>query len=232
IVSKVSYGLYIDANNNFIQGNYIGTNASGANLGSYDGIVCYGSNNTIGGTEAGERNVIAFNGRGIALGGANNQVRRNSIYANTTQGLQGNYPPPRLNGTSGTLTGATANTSFTIEFFSNDTCVEFYEQAKTFISDVTVMTDASGNASFSVPAGQDVTATASTPGLNTSSLSNCAGPIILNPTHLEFEATVVGSSTTPTPTPSPTPKTVTLRNGGSTTLNWQAAVTTGSGGDW
>jgi hypothetical protein len=75
---------------------------------------------------------------------------------------------------TGALTGATPNTSFVIEFFSNSACENpGFQQAKNFIGDLTVMTDASGNASFNLPAGPNITATASATGLNTSSLSNC-----------------------------------------------------------
>ena len=73
---------------NTIQGNLIGTDATGngALRNLLDGISAGGSANTIGGTGAGEGNVIAFNGAiGIRSNGANviqNSFRGNSIHSN------------------------------------------------------------------------------------------------------------------------------------------------------
>src|SRR5205085_3020862 len=83
-----------------IKGNKIGTNAAGTgNIGnSSHGIelCCGAGNNTIGGTNAGEANVIAFNGgvgvtvHGVMSGstGANgNRITGNSIHDNTGLGI-------------------------------------------------------------------------------------------------------------------------------------------------
>ena len=81
-------GIRVSSSFNVIQGNRIGTNATGTSaLGNLDnGISAGGSANTIGGTAAGEGNVIAFNGgTGIRSNGANvlqNSYRGNSIYSN------------------------------------------------------------------------------------------------------------------------------------------------------
>ena len=233
-----SRGLAISGSNNVVQHNGIGTNADGDSLGnSADGVAISGSNNTIGGTEDGAGNIIAFNGfYGVFIGGGTgNVVRRNSIFGNAVLGI-GNFAAnsaktPTLSGTTGALTGATPNTSFIIEFFANETCAgPGFEQAKNFIGDLTVMTDASGNASFNLPAGPSITATASATGLNTSSLSNCVAgtplpsQIGLNPTRLSFDATVGQGN--------PASKTVTLTNTGGGTLNWQGAAATTAGGNW
>jgi uncharacterized repeat protein (TIGR01451 family) len=71
-------------NNNVVQGNFIGTDASGtAALGNtLDGVFIFdnASNNTIGGTAAGARNVISGNGNnGVAISGPGNQVQGNFI---------------------------------------------------------------------------------------------------------------------------------------------------------
>lgn len=79
--------------NNTIQGNYIGVNTagSGTNFGNTtDGIQIFlsSANNTIGGTNAGEGNLIAFNAnRGVSLqstAGTGNRILRNSIHSNGT----------------------------------------------------------------------------------------------------------------------------------------------------
>lgn len=79
--------------NNTIWGNYIGVNpaGNGSTLGNTtDGIQIFlsSSNNTIGGTNAGEGNLIAFNAnRGISLqstAGAGNKILSNSIHSNGT----------------------------------------------------------------------------------------------------------------------------------------------------
>ena len=46
---------------NVLLGNFIGTNASGANLGDGTGIIITTSGNTIGGVTAGSANLIGFN---------------------------------------------------------------------------------------------------------------------------------------------------------------------------
>ena len=79
--------------NHVIQGNFIGTDATATlNLGNGDGgVIVAGHNWTIGGTGAGEGNVIAHNGApygGIVNGGYQMaRIRRNRIFDNETLGI-------------------------------------------------------------------------------------------------------------------------------------------------
>lgn len=92
ISGNTDYGIRIwgsGSNNNKVIGNYIGTNVAGdAPLGSYAGIFISGGaqENTIGGTAAGERNVISGNNfAGVLLADTsfNNNVRGNYIGTNS-----------------------------------------------------------------------------------------------------------------------------------------------------
>jgi parallel beta-helix repeat protein len=106
-------GIYIDGTSvsvtsNFIQGNRIGTKADGTTaLPNIQGIVFNDGclNNLIGGTGAGEGNIIAFNTQsGIVAVGNNtrgNRFSRNSIFQNTLLGidlLDDKLPTPGLSG--------------------------------------------------------------------------------------------------------------------------------------
>jgi hypothetical protein len=71
------------------------------------------------------------------------------------------------------------NTTFTLEFFSNNECdPSGFGEGETFLGATTVTTDGSGDASFSVTFAMSVgcnsiTATATDPAGNTSEFSNC-----------------------------------------------------------
>lgn len=96
-------GIYISANNVTVQGNYIGTDASGTlDLGNGKptgaaGIENSGTNNTIGGTGAGAGNIIAFSGSttccgrpfgvGVRVFGTGHRIRGNSIFSNAEIGI-------------------------------------------------------------------------------------------------------------------------------------------------
>jgi hypothetical protein len=114
-----NHGIFIDgvgATGNQIQGNYIGTVADGnADLGnSQNGVwIKSGSNNTVGGTATGARNVISGNsdnGVRISDGGTNNPVAGNYIgldvtgtaaIGNTSSGIEiMNSPTNPVGGTS------------------------------------------------------------------------------------------------------------------------------------
>jgi parallel beta-helix repeat protein len=80
-----SYGIWIDysdVQNNVVQANRIGTNAAGtaALANTSTGIVVGASNNTVGGSAAGQGNVISGNrGDGIDLYATGNVIRGNAI---------------------------------------------------------------------------------------------------------------------------------------------------------
>jgi hypothetical protein len=91
ISGNVSYGLYIQAgNNNLVEGNYLGTDATGTiALGNSYDIRIDSSNNMIGGSAAGARNLIAGSFNGVFVSsGTGNVIQGNFIGTDVT----GNYP--------------------------------------------------------------------------------------------------------------------------------------------
>lgn len=87
-------GLILNNNNAVIAGNYIGTDTSGTGASGNGrfGVYINGSdNNMVGGTAANASNVIAYNAKGVVLPllprGADNTIQRNSIYGNTSLGI-------------------------------------------------------------------------------------------------------------------------------------------------
>ena len=100
------------ATGNKIEGNYIGTNASGtADLGNLYGVYIEGTNNTVGGTEAGARNVISGNVIGVSIflsGATGNKVMGNYIGTDAA-GTQpvGNNLGVLINGASSNTVGGT-----------------------------------------------------------------------------------------------------------------------------
>jgi CSLREA domain-containing protein len=109
-------GLSIfNATGNVVQGNRIGTDASGtADLGNAgDGVFVSASNNTIGGTAPGERNIISGNGvSGVFIqgGSSDNQVLGNYIGtdASGTADLGNSLNGVSINGANNTVGGAAA----------------------------------------------------------------------------------------------------------------------------
>jgi hypothetical protein len=94
IAASLSQGIISEGGHGaVIQGNFIGTDESATlNLGNHGGAMAVGGNNwTIGGTAAGEGNVIAHNGApygGIANGSPSGAaIRGNRIFANTPLGI-------------------------------------------------------------------------------------------------------------------------------------------------
>jgi parallel beta-helix repeat protein len=195
-------GVGIYSNSNVLEGNFIGTDPSGGlDLGNGGNGVAvrafqYGFRNTIGGSEAGAGNTVAFNGQdGVLIDtGTGNAVQQNTIFANAGLGIElrnhGNQDQAaptldtaRSDGSSttvaGTLTSA-PSTAFSVEFFVNAVCdPSGFGQGERFLGAALETTDATGQAAFTVTlgvgvsAGQFVTATATDPAGNTSAFSNC-----------------------------------------------------------
>jgi len=102
-------GVYFSASStNKVQGNYIGTDATGkANLGNGESgmLMFLSSQNTVGGSDAGSANVIAFNGSdGVTIddSGTGNRILRNSIDSNDVIGID-------LVGGDESISGTTSN---------------------------------------------------------------------------------------------------------------------------
>ena len=85
-IAGLGRGVGLVGSDHTIRGNFIGTNAAGtAELGIEDeGISSIASDLTIGGTAAGQGNVIGGAAPGISLGGSNNTVYGNFLGTDTT----------------------------------------------------------------------------------------------------------------------------------------------------
>ncbi|HEX7333081.1 MAG TPA: SBBP repeat-containing protein [Pyrinomonadaceae bacterium] len=167
---------------NVIQGNLIGLNALGAGAlpNTESGINCGTFNNTIGGTQSGAANKIAFNGEaGIrAATGTRNSFRGNSIFSNGglgidlgTEGVTDNDPDdsdagannlqnfPVLTsvtsiGNSTTILGSlksTANATFHIDFYSSAALDPSGNgEGALFFNTTSITTDGNGDATINV----------------------------------------------------------------------------------
>jgi hypothetical protein len=194
-------------NGNTLKGNYIGTNATGtAAIPNNTGVLVAGAaqNNAIGGTAAGEGNLIAFNtGDGVRVsdaGTTGNTIRGNSIHSNGGKGIEtingGNLElaPPVITGFGSVMGTACANC--TVDIYSdNEDEGRVYEGSTT--------ADGAGDWTFDgSPEGPKVTATATDAAGNTS----------------EFSVPMAVPAATPTPTP--TPGATPTPTGATRTLQW------------
>ena len=176
--------LFVDATTlgNVVQGNFIGTNATASaalpNAASGVDFQTGSSNNTIGGTGPGTKNVIAFNGgRGVFVeDGTGNAILGNTISYNGVLGIDlgpagvtpndlgdpdpganllQNFPVltgivlgPTSTQIQGTLNSLAA-TSFRIEFFGNIVCdASGYGPGQRPLGATTAITDAGGDVSI------------------------------------------------------------------------------------
>jgi len=115
--------INIISGGNFVQGNFIGTQADGVSpLGNAGSVAMSGdfgaSNNTIGGVAPGEANVIAF-GASYGIGGdggsgAGNTFRGNSIHDNGGLGIDLMYDHPSFNDPQDADTGFNGKQNFPI----------------------------------------------------------------------------------------------------------------------
>ena len=100
---EANVALTTGSANNFVRGNFIGTDVNGTSLlggGLAGGVQISGTSNTVGGTTAAARNIISGNGRGIWLLGS---------------GASGNLIQGNFIGTDVTGTSALGNTSDGVE---------------------------------------------------------------------------------------------------------------------
>ena len=183
------------------------------------------ANNVIGGTAAGAANTIAFNGGpGVFVSsGSADSIRGNSIFSNAGLGIdllpsgpsandQGdadigannrqNFPvltslTPAANPTTivGTL-NSTANTTFTIDFYTNTTCDPSGSgEGAQYLASMAVTTAADGNGAINftlgspLAAGAIVTATATDPAGNTSEFSPCVSGAFISFSQANYAVT-------------------------------------------
>jgi CSLREA domain-containing protein len=190
VISAHDEGVVIVGNSatgNKVEGNHIGTDPSGTkDLGNdTSGVTIVGApNNTIGGTTAATRNVIAFNdGAGVAVIGQSatgNRVLSNSIYSTPGLGIDlgsdgptANDPGDADNGpnnlqnkprvTSAKTGGGKTTVSARLSSTPTKTfTVQFFsnpsgtDEGKTFIGQKSVTTDKSGEATFAFSPAQKV----------------------------------------------------------------------------
>ena len=132
-----SSGVEIEASDNLVVGNLIGTNAAGTGAmgNAYSGVYVGAASNTIGGTTAAARNVISANGlagisQGIDLAASNTLVEGNYIGTDVTGTValgnhgQGIWATAGSNTVGGTASGAgnliSGNTVVGIWFYSGN----------------------------------------------------------------------------------------------------------------
>jgi len=202
--------LIAGADGNRVQGNYIGTDASGtAALPNLTGVaVVFGChNNTIGGSSPGEGNVIAFNQEyGVKVDGygaeaTGNTISGNSIHSNGEKGIENEHggntelAPPIVDSAVGSASGHTDPKCYpcTVEVFSDDE-----DEGRIYHGSTTTNNDATGTWSYpGEVTGPNVTATITDADGNTSEFSV--------PVEVTEETPTPSPTPTPTPTPSPTP---------------------------
>jgi titin len=127
ISGNTGYGIYLAGSNGMVEGNYIGTDASGeAALGDGNGgIYVPGAAATIGGTATGARNVISANGAdGILLTGPSGLIEGNYIGVDATgEKARGNHVYGLLveqRASSTTIGGTAAGAANVISANGND----------------------------------------------------------------------------------------------------------------
>jgi hypothetical protein len=114
VISDWENGIFLgeDATDNSVRGNFIGTDAAGANLSNNIGVALTNAlNNTIGGTSAAARNIISDNGIAISIsGGKDNVIQGNYIGTNAAGDARlGNNQGVALSNTpDNTIGGTTA----------------------------------------------------------------------------------------------------------------------------
>ncbi len=171
ISGNLDRGITMDGSSNVVQGNFIGTDVTGAlPLGNArTGVEAGGQGNQIGGTNAGAGNIIAFNGtaggdgsvttNGVDLkaGSTGSTVLGNSIFDNLGLGIDVNadklvtagYPVLTLVTNTGGVTQIrgtfTPSVTFRLELFVNPTAdPSGFGEGKTLLISTNIVTDAGG----------------------------------------------------------------------------------------
>ena len=114
ISGNTGNGIVLSVGNNTVQGNYIGTNSAGTSaVANQTGISVTSSNNQVGGTSAGARNVISGNtNEGVYVIGSSNSVLGNYIGVNAAgDSAIANLYGISLNGGSNNVIGGTTSSS-------------------------------------------------------------------------------------------------------------------------
>ena len=232
-ISGNYYGVFLTdpgTSGNVVEGNFIGTDANGNNsgVGNYANVELQSdaTGNVIGGLAPGAGNVIAFaTGYGVLLynsGTTNNSIRGNSIFDNAYLGIalvgDGGPGPNDLQSSpvitnaygygettvvAGTLNSLPGAVFYLDVYRSNPD--NRYGEGQFYLGTVSVTTDGSGNAGFSLTntdgnyAGQYITATATAATGDTSEFSpdvlatnaslpsaTFAGPFLASPGGFSF----------------------------------------------
>jgi hypothetical protein len=143
-----NYGIILSqGSGNLVQGNRIGTDASGARaLGNLFGVFITGSDNTLGGAGEGARNLISGNGlRAVDIFGAGNRVQGNYIGTDVTgTAAVGNRDGVFITGSNNVIGGTEAGAGNLIS--GNDNGVYISGGAGNLIQGNRIGTDASGAA--------------------------------------------------------------------------------------
>jgi T5SS/PEP-CTERM-associated repeat protein len=190
ISGNLNRGITLDGFNNVVQGNFIGTDVTGLNpLGNArTGVEISGPGNTVGGTNSGAANVIAFNGVDgggvfttngvdVAPGATGYAILGNSIFDNAGLGIDVNangvvtagFPVLTVASNTTSLTVIrgthTPSTTFRLELFTNPSPdPSGYGEGHTLLASTNLTTDGGGNFALNWPAalppGLFLTATA------------------------------------------------------------------------
>jgi hypothetical protein len=174
VISANQWGVQLDgalATANLVEGNDVGTDSTGlAGLGNEINGILFTNNapdNTVGGTGAGQGNIIAFNVEaGVSvLSGTGDSILSNSIFSNGQAGIYvaAALAIPSLTGASGGGTGSNIQGSITssssdpllIQFFSSPVAdPSGFGQGQTFLGSTTITPVLGvGTISFNLPSG-------------------------------------------------------------------------------
>lgn len=184
ISGNTNEGIYGSLSSSLIQGNVIGLNAMGAQMGNggYGIFLNFGSSDNLIGGELLKANTIAKNGQeAIAFQNTvckRNTISRNKIFCNSNlsgsggillNGANGGIAPPQVAiVTPGYIAGYTIPGGI-VEIFSNDSCI--YCEGSNLLTSLTA--NANGVFAYAGNIPPSVTATVTDVGGNTSAFSTC-----------------------------------------------------------